>query len=176
MWNCENCKNNNPDQSQTCLSCGEIRVTISESQTDCLYSKGISEEYSKEETSQNSLNNKLAQCYEYDSTADTLNDASEKILSIGKVISIILGIIAFIYSAYVASEASRLMLNPLLTFFGIFIPGLISVIALFFSAWLISLFVKAQACVVQNTRNSARILEFQARLMIENKETKLPTA
>jgi len=161
MWNCQHCKYDNPETTQTCQTCGEPR-TKRASRHDALPNGNRTDSLNQ------ALKRELDSCCALDPEATALVDLSMKIFNVGIVIGAIYGVISIV-SSFILAGISR---EGGLSFFSTLIPGLISSGIFCAIAWVISVLVSAQANILQNTKNSAKLLELQTRIMLENQAGK----
>ena len=154
MRHCKNCNALNNDVDKVCVACNksvEGVVTIN-----------IKEEKGNEH-SQNDSNSlvHLNKCLEDDSTSNSLLRISEVWLAIGVIVAVIQLMIILFAANFMQKQASE-------SFFAVTIlPTVIGFFITIGIAWMFSLILKAIAHIVQNTKNSARILEYQTKLLIE---------
>ena len=105
----------------------------------------------------------LKKCLELDSTAKSLFRISEIVFVLGVVLAII-QLFGLSLVALYAQERNGENFS-----FVNFLPAIVNFLVIIGLAWIFSALLKAIANIVQNTKNSARILEYQTMLQLENK-------
>ena len=109
----------------------------------------------------------LIRCMEEDSTSRLMLLISRIWLNIG----IVIATVQFLVIMILGFTASSPMFGSFI--FTFILSGSVNFLIIFGSAWLSSLLLKGAAHIVQNTKNSAKILEYQTKLLIENQAEKI---
>ena len=155
MRHCKNCNGLNNDVDTNCVVCNNNIDGV-----ETINVKGEAFENPVQKATDKL--SQLKKCVEEDSTANSLFRISDVVFTLGVAI-------AFIQLIALSFLATLMQKQPPESFS---IAPIISAFVYFFiitgAAWMFSLFLKAIAQIVQNTKNSTKILEYQTKLLIEN--------